>query len=394
MIEFRQAPNPRITIAIRQTPQPDVSIELGLPDPSTRLLVGKEPGTAVALVPHIYAICSHAHGAAAATALANAERRPIAPSLVAARELLVAMEALREGMLRVGLVWSELAGEAPNAEALRPALTLVARLRETLFGAQNPFAGHAVPHYAADETANLIAEADALLRTTVLGEAPRDWLRRDTLPRIADWASRRTTAAARLFDAVLQNGWADEAKVSRTALDTAALDRLALSLSHDCSVSDALAAMAPLLPETHLLDRFEGRGLSMLQDDDAPGLLTRMVALLRAIACLPDAMRSVAGSGFSPSLRLPSLDAPGFGFAAAWSPRGALIHALRLQDGRIARYDVIQPTRLNFAADGVAARALRKLATSEPLGSAHLPRKARLVIAAIDPCVPSELRVC
>jgi coenzyme F420-reducing hydrogenase alpha subunit len=52
--------------------------------------------------------------------------------------------------------------------------------------------------------------------------------------------------------------------------------------------------------------------------------------------------------------------------------RGLLMHAARVEDGRIAAYLVLPPTRWNFDANGTVARWLRRSPPERTTGSTSL----------------------
>lgn len=77
---------------------------------------------------------------------------------------------------------------------------------------------------------------------------------------------------------------------------------------------------------------------------------------------------------------------PGTGLAEA--SRGLLIHRAALDGGRIAGYRIVTPTDWNLAGGGLLHRMLASLPADERLEPA-----ARLVLACVDPCLPTELHL-
>ena len=76
------------------------------------------------------------------------------------------------------------------------------------------------------------------------------------------------------------------------------------------------------------------------------------------------------------------------GFGVAEASRGRLVHVTRLDGGIIAGYRIVTPTDWNLTDDGLLQRMLASLPPDERLESA-----ARLALACVDPCVPTDLRV-
>lgn len=382
-----------VAIDLERQPVTSVRVGLFLPEVATRVLAGKTPSQALTLMPSIYAVCAHAHGNAAAEALSAAEGRVVPDELRARRDALAGIEAVREGIVRAGLDWSHLVGDAAAAEAIRPALSLVARLRTALFGGEQPFFSD-VP-FAPDVAVAyaVVEDAEAALGAAVFGEPIDVWRQRRVVSDVAGWAAQRATGAARAIDFVLRSGWTGEGAGERIGLDKAGLVRIAHRLADGESVPSVMAGLRPGVPETGLGD---GLGAQSVQAEAAPGggLLRRMLTLLGALADLPALIRralyTLRPSGHD---RMVCSARPGCGFAAVGSPRGLLIHSVELRDGLIARYDVLQPTRMNFDAEGAAARDLRSLLASIRGNDTSLAQMARLVVASLSPCVPSTVRV-
>lgn len=384
---------PRIGVDLVRGPPPSARVSLHMPDIASRLLVGRTPRQAVRIVPALFAICGHAHGQAAAAALAVAQGRPVPTHLHAARDLLTAAESLREGMLRACIGWSAFADEAVAAAPVRRILPLVARLRQAVFGTQHPFESGATPAHEADTVAALVDEAQSIVESAVFGEATGDWLARRSRDAIAAWASHRATLPARLADRILQQGWEDAGRAARAPLQISGLQRIEHLFAQGGEGEDALAALWPGIPDTHPLDRFRSEEVEPFECDGGCGILARLLHLLRVLASLPDAMRQTIAPALEGAGRPAPVGPAGFGLATAWSPRGVLVHVVSLRDERIERYDVIQPTRLNFAAGGIAERALTDLVEVSNADDPHLDLKARLVVAGLDPCVTAEVRV-
>lgn len=384
-----------VLIELTRGPAPSARVELRLADAAARLLPGRPAAAANQLIPSLYAICAHAHGNAAAQALASAEGRDIPQSLTAARDALATMEALRECVLLIGLSWPELVGVPATIEPVRQVTGLVSRLRQALFGTSNPFAAEAA---VANDTAPALAlafEAEAVLEAAVFGEPLATWRARLMPADLSDWASKRKTGAARVVDVILRNRWAGDGTIDRIALDGAALQHIEHRIAKGDGLMQVLDSLGPAVPETRPLDLLDTPSASCHPQVEGNGLLERMLAQLSALAQLPKRLRAslVAQAPIGPPHANAPRDVPGYGFAAVWSARGVLIHAVQLRHGLIARYEVIQPTRLNFHAAGGAARALGRLAETETGDDALLALKARLLVGGLDPCVASEVRV-
>jgi coenzyme F420-reducing hydrogenase alpha subunit len=80
----------------------------------------------------------------------------------------------------------------------------------------------------------------------------------------------------------------------------------------------------------------------------------------------------------------------GAGVAQIEAARGRLVHAVRMDAGRVGAYRILAPTEWNFHPRGAAARGLERIARSACEDAGAL---ARLFVTAVDPCVGYEVRV-
>ncbi len=372
-----------------------IRIALDLPDIAAVLLPGRPASAAVRLVPSCYAVCAMAHATAAAAAVAMAQGYDTPSEVAGARSALTEMEALREAVLRVCLGWPALIGETADVDGARPVVGVVRRLRAALFGSRDPFdTGEGLESDAA-AVENAIGAAEEILVSSVFGEPLAAWRSRRTAANLVQWSDRGATVAARFIREIRLRGWDDVGAAAPVVLDAEGVHRLAKALAEDGSAREILARMPLPLPETSV---FAHRSLKAHLDAlCAPpgGLLARNLAVLTWLADLPERMRLGLEHPVAPALKggLTGSTRGGLGVGTAMTARGVLIHALTARDGRVVRYGVIQPTLLNFAAGGVAERALEALARTERGCDETLLAKARMLVNAIDPCVQSDVRV-
>jgi len=111
--------------------------------------------------------------------------------------------------------------------------------------------------------------------------------------------------------------------------------------------------------------------------DSAHALLGSRIAELARL-CLPD------GAAWLQWGSLPT--GPNQGLAWVEMARGLLVHQVTLnpQSPRVQACQVLAPTEWNFHPEGVAAQALAAL-------PAHAQAQVRLLMAALDPCVPFQI---
>jgi coenzyme F420-reducing hydrogenase alpha subunit len=136
-----------------------------------------------------------------------------------------------------------------------------------------------------------------------------------------------------------------------------------------------------------LAGRREHPAVAAVVDEFGPGILARMVARLVDVrARLAEAEAALS--------RLEPLAAAADGLAgatgvatgAALTARGPLFHRVALDRGRVRSWTSVAPTEWNLHPGG----ALRSL---EGQPAARAEAAGRWLLAALDPCVPAEVRV-
>jgi len=318
------------------------------PDPA-RLLPGRAPADAVALLGTLYSVCGHAQRAAGELALAAAEGRGLAPATRAKLHAAVAGEAAQEHLWRLLVDWPRRLGLPVDQAAF-------AGWYRRCGAAGADWAGPLVEELAG------WAGGAALLAPRGAREPLVVALERFAELSAADaWIATGDTPFARcLRELRVACRGADRPR--RPAADeTGAYPRLA-----DHPWVAALAAA--------------GRGLEAR-------VVARYVALVELAASLAAPAR-----GERPDEAL-EFDAdgprPGVGRAVVSTARGLLLHEARLEAGVIREYAIRTPTDRNFAPNGAYARAVAGLACGD---DAEAERLAGLWALALDPCVPFAVR--
>jgi len=310
------------------------------PDPA-QVLVGRTPQEAAQLAPRIFNLCGAAHGLAAARALGLAE---------AGDDAALARETVRDHTLAILMDWPAALGEAPERAALAGLVVPgadAAAARRLLLGTD------------CDLAAFTPGELDALL-----DDAPSATLRRlACIRREVDPAEGRASLPELTAEDVGCRLAADVAGavpfdvLPETARGAGAGDAVARE-------TGALGRVAAL-PLMRALLAIEG-----------PSLFVRLLArLLDLLAALGGAMPA-GGRGAQ----------PGIGLAPA--ARGLLGHGARVEDGRVTAYRVLSPSAWNLAPGGLLERALSALSIGPRTGVL-----ARLLVCAINPCVPVVLHI-
>ena len=80
----------------------------------------------------------------------------------------------------------------------------------------------------------------------------------------------------------------------------------------------------------------------------------------------------------------------GFGVSTTEAPRGILVYALEVKDGRVAYADIITPTAFNLAMMEVHVRMMAEKHYNEPEKLKYL---TEMVVRAYDPCISCSVHV-
>lgn len=339
-----------------------------------RLAPGQAASALPGLLGSLFSLCGQAHRLCSHLAL-DAAAPGLLPAMPPAQAL--RRETATEHVRRIGLDWPRLLAQ-PGPAGAAPALQ---DLRECPLLATPP--GTPVPW----------AEVRGWLQARWLHVAPATWLRNwqaGGAGWLRVWSQR-------------QGGWLPAlVRAARKADMSLALDAGTALRPHGPAgglreLGECLARQGEDYTAQPL---WNGRpahtgAWSRLHAGAQPGpssawalLGSRIAELIRL--CLPDE------SGHGGALWLhwgarPSR--PGQGLAWVEMARGLLVHQVRL-DGttdtgvpRVAACQVLAPTEWNFHPEGVAARALARL----PRETGEPGPRVRLLMAALDPCVPFRL---
>ena len=320
-----------------------------------RLLEGRGAEQAMRMLPRLFGVCSQAHQAAGADAL-RAALTP-GPGERAARHRLVGIESLREQFLQILCEWPQ----ALELEPRRDAAVDMVRLAQA----------------AQADDRGLPELADWAAREVFRMPAAR-WLELHGVGELQAWARQGAGAAAefvhRLFDepaASAVDGLAalEEQDPLRIQARMARDDTLEFTrqpeLDGQCLESGPAARQ-----RTHPLARA----------CDGHGLLARFVGRLIDVAATIEALQRGDDLPSEPS---------GNGLGWADCARGRVLHHAELDaEGCIRRYRIVAPTEWNTHPRGLCARLLGAIG---PGAWPTLRRQARLVMLAVDPCVPARV---
>jgi hypothetical protein len=339
-----------------------------------KVLPGRTPEEAVALVQGLFAICGRAQGVAAASATDAARSRNPSAVLRASREQRIVAESAHEHFWRVLIDWPKLAGRPAETAAM-------GAIRKAL-----------APWLNAPDNAVVTptGEIAAAAKQWVFGKGAGEWLAMASLDEAQAWANAGESTAARALADLLRSG--PQLGASDVALmapvDAAALASIldpALCANDDFDAEpdwqgEPRETGAVARARSHpLVEAAVARwGLGV-----GARALARLVDLARLTEVLAGHAQEAPRSGAS---RLPD----GAGMAWVETARGLLVHRAEVEDGRIRDYRIVAPTEWNFHPRGPFVRGVLGLAPSTP---EELERDANRIVASLDPCVAWRVEV-
>ncbi len=340
------------------------------PQLAQRLMGGHTPEEAANLAGLVFSLCGRAQRVAAETACEAAQGPGAGAAPLPDRERTVLIELAQEHARRLLLDWP---GCVPGGLPPDPS-TLVA-LRQAA----------ATPDRFADGL-------EGLLNTRLLGESPRDWQGRD-LAGLDAWCADGGTLPARLL-AGLGAGpdrAASHAPLLPPLADLGPGGLAALALE---ALDDPRFCARPLWlrrpAETGALARTRTHPLlAEWIRERRQGLGARLLARLIELARLPERLRARDERTAVPAVVRGTCPQEGIGVAGVETSRGLLIHAVRLEDARVADYRILAPTEWNCHPQGALAEILAALDGSDP----DLEPNARLALLSLDPCVAFDLEI-
>mgnify|MGYP005815347799 CR=1 FL=1 len=333
-----------------------------------QLLHGRTPDNAVQFVPMLFSVCGKAQHAAAMAAVAAAQQRELPQA--DALERRVTCEAMQEHLWRLLLDWPKLLGQKLEQEQF-------VRWHGELNGVA---AGHG-------DAAGLLAELPRVL----LGMPLEEWWRLGSYGKLEAWWRGGNGLLAPLFAALAQRE--DEMEFAAVNAPCELLPQQTAVVVQEIyagHLDQEFAAMPhhegwPM--ETGALTNWHG--LPLLQEvlRERPcrlfaRLLARLADLLRAAEVL------VHGNGQA------RIDAVAVGkhagLALVRTARGMLLHHVRIEMGRVAKYLIVAPTEWNFHPRGALASGLEGLKGRD---AERLMNIARAHVLSLDPCVEYGIEI-
>ena len=356
-------------------------------------LAGCEPDTVMNRLPRLFSLCGIAQAVAGLTAVETALGFIPPPAQTAARDFLLAAEALEQTAWQLLLEGPRCIGVAPALETLKRLRPLLAALRPHLFPDRvwNRIGGAPLRPDRRELTATLTA-IEQCLHPAIWGESAlgQPWQdRRD----FAHWLSRSATPVAALLRQVRDCGLADFGRCAILPLPSFNLERLMQRLAaDDGQVFCARPDWEGVIYETGALARrWDEPLIAELRAEYGNGLLTRWAArALESWALLNRLRDALHRMGEQSSAAVETVTATGAGLGVVECARGRLAHWVALVAGQVSRYRILAPTEWNLHPDGPLFQGLIQARTGQ---DATIRHAATLLVTALDPCVGFDLTI-
>ena len=369
----------------------DVVVASERPFAASGLLEGRPVEEALRLLPTIFSLCGNAQAVCGLDATEAALGIEIAAEQRAARQILVASEAIAQILWRLLLDVPTVIGKHPALESLRAVRAGIARVPRQLVPKSewNRIGGTAL----SINRKALIALGDrleALIREEIFALEPGVPLPLSDLESFEFWIAEHDSGPTRMFRALGARrldrfGAADNPPLGD---DQNAAVAAAMAADKDRSFS-ARPALDGVVYETGPLPRHRDDPLiAELIAEYGKGLKARYGAkLIDLVAWLEEyrAALDIVGDATEPPA--PEMR-DGTGFAVVETARGRLFHHVRIAAGRIASYRILAPTEWNFQRDGALGRGL---IGAKGRDAERLREAITLTIMAIDPCVAFDI---
>ena len=359
------------------------------------MLVGRDVGAAMTLLPRLFGVCRIAQTVAGLAAVEAALGIVPASSQLAARRFLVAAESLEQTAWRLLLDWPRCVGASPTLEPLKRLRQLLSALPLKLFPdlAWNRIGGARLTPAMADLAA-MLDHLQLAIHQAVCGDASRNGWPLTDRRSFERWLRHGSTPAASTLRFLCEQGLADFGRGSVEPLpefDLAVLERrMAAADGYTfCARPDLEGAVH----ETGALARLWRHPLiADLRADHGNGLLARWVARWVEMNGLLAELRGQFALLEKHSGASMEQTSAGTGLGLVESARGRLCHRVAVAAGQVIDYKILAPTEWNFHPEGPLTRGLLG-ARVEVAGAPPARRAVALLATAFDPCVGFELVV-
>ncbi|HRY17083.1 MAG TPA: nickel-dependent hydrogenase large subunit [Candidatus Competibacteraceae bacterium] len=369
------SPEGHLTLHLYQSAGSQVRVDVvsSRPHLADRLFQNKTPDQAAELAGRVFTLCGRAQRLAAAAACAAARSSPLSPSSHSSLSSLsqkgntpdwrswqqaVLVETALEHAWRLLIDWPAQAGLPPDMNQLRELRQAATKGSQALADVLDTvrerilLAGPAPPPYTPQKERNAISPNPALLSKTAFPALAGENGESGFLPPVSLLDPAEASALA--WHALEEPAFCTRPIWRGQPVETGALARQ----QHCPLLANLLAG-----PECRVHARWLARCIELAE--------------------LPARLRQEPDD-----LLLARPLAENHGYAWVETARGALLHAVRLEQGRVAAYRIIAPTDWNFHPAGPFAAGLATLGETSGLAAA-----AQALALSLDPCVSYQVEV-
>lgn len=377
-------------------------IESNRPLRVCELFTGKTIQHTLNMVPLIFSICSKAQSVAAIRAIESAMQTPVSREIESNREALVALESLREQVLRILMDWPSYIKEKPNSANLAYVSMGVNKLLQSLQPKDSLT-------YPAQEVVVIRPHGQAWqsfskkLGHMLFSSEPDEWIKRLAKDRASTrdnpfrlWSESTSTQAARFMRWLDSQKWKNAGSSTIPHLPDIDDQALALQLATHQETFVQAPQWSEQCYELSWFSRQQSEANSAitelsiaLRQQHGSGIYTRLAARLLEVARL----QALLDGYFLKHTHLNEPAASGSGLGHANAARGKLTHYVEVDGLMIERLIILAPTEWNFHPLGVAADSLSHLQHDIQCSRGDITKQAELLIHAIDPCVGYQLSV-
>lgn len=368
-----------------------VEITSSRPVHASKILIGKTPEQALALIPLLFNICGVAQSRVSLSAIQQALQLDQPAALETARDILVLSENAKEHLLRVFLDWPTLFGLKNKNHQLPYLSQLVATFKAALFEQSAAFTLDSTLNNDFTQAEHAINELETYLHEHVFCLPTEQWLAINNTDDLRQWAATADSVAASAVNNICQQGWSSQGPSSCQPLPL--LD--ASSLLEHMNASDAAQFIAQPTWQGHchettaLSRQMQQPIIHVLHQEFDNSLITRWTARLVEIALIPQQMQQLLDNIKNKHSGATQNTAQ-LGVAQVEAARGRLIHRVSIKNGLISNYQILAPTEWNFHPQGLISQSLLHIDAKD---KQELDQLTRLMINAIDPCVGYQLSI-
>ena len=331
----------RVSLGISDDHVYRVDIDSTRPQGVTKMFAGRTPEQTVLMLGMIFSLCSTAQTIASLTACEKALGLKPSDSERTARDILREAEMLTQTLMRVGVDWPKALGLPPAITAVKSALSAQSELQHALFG-------------------------------------PNDWKR---------LGGSGFTPNMKALPDILKGL---EQVIERDLYASGLVDQI-LGKLDDLGINDFGALASDQTPEIGALTRhWDAPEVKAVREAYGAGLRARFVSRLVDVKELPQSQMALLNdlSPCDPDRSVVNRD--GSGEIEVETARGALIHKVTIEEGRVRTYDISAPTDANFEPGGAVELGLNGAHVSN---REALDQAANLHVLAVDPCVLCEVEI-